>query len=135
IYVGNLVDAVFLAVEKPHAIGQVYNLTDGEAVSKRRFIEAVAAGLGVPPPAQRLPYWLAGIITRIIGRHVRRRGMNGHPIVTPATFKFMILNLDFSIEKAKRELGYQPRVPFDEAIRETMAWYREHGEPLVAAAG
>src|SRR5262249_10159582 len=28
IYVGNLVDAVFLAVEKPEAVGQVYNLTD-----------------------------------------------------------------------------------------------------------
>lgn len=135
IYIGNLVDAVFLAVEKPEAVGQAYNLTDGEPVSKRRFIEAVAAGLGQPAPAQRLPYWLAAILVRVAARHVRRHGMNGKPLITPAQFKFMILNLDFSIEKARKELGYQPRVRFDEAIRETMAWYREHGDaPLVASA-
>ena len=63
IYVGNLVEAVFLAVEKPEAVGQVYNLTDGELVSKRRFIEAIADGLGLPrPPAGRSPLWLARIV-------------------------------------------------------------------------
>src|SRR5262249_3583099 len=36
IYVGNLVEATLLAVEKPEAVGQIYNLTDGEFVSKRR---------------------------------------------------------------------------------------------------
>ena len=30
IYVGNLVDAVFLAIEKPQAVGKVYNLSVGE---------------------------------------------------------------------------------------------------------
>ena len=134
IYVSNLVDAVFLAVDKQEALGQAYNLTDGEAVTKRRFIEAVASGMGVSPPSQRLPYWLAGLAVRVVARHVRKHGMDGKAIITPAQFKFMILNLDFSIEKAKRELGYRPRVSFDDAIRETMAWYREHGEALVAAA-
>ena len=38
----------------------------------------------------------------------------------------MALNLDFSIDKAKRELGYRPRVGFDEGIQETMAWYRQN---------
>src|SRR5262249_19723772 len=50
IYIGNLVEAAFLAAEHPGAIGQVYNLTDGEAVSKRRFIETLADGVEVPRP-------------------------------------------------------------------------------------
>src|SRR4051812_13318886 len=41
IYVGNLVEAAFQAAERPGVVGQVYNLTDGERVTKRRFIEAV----------------------------------------------------------------------------------------------
>ncbi len=58
IYVGNLVDAALLAVEKPEAVGQIYNLTDGEPVSKRRFIETVAAGAGVPKPfSLGVPLW------------------------------------------------------------------------------
>ena len=60
IFVGNLVDAALLAMEKPEAVGQVYNLTDGEAVSKRRFIEAVADGIGVPRPSWLgVPLWTA----------------------------------------------------------------------------
>src|SRR5262249_4796953 len=55
IYIGNLLEAVFLAVEKPHAVGQVYNLTDGEPVSKRRFFEAVADGMGLKKSKQLLP--------------------------------------------------------------------------------
>ena len=63
IFVGNLVDATLLAMEKPEAVGQVYNVTDGEAVSKRRFIEAVADGVGAPrPPALGVPLWLARIV-------------------------------------------------------------------------
>jgi len=127
IYIGNLVDAVFLAAEQPWAVGQVYNLTDGEFVSKRRFIEAVAEAMGFKKPKQLLPRWLAGILVRLVERRVRRAGPNGKTVLTPAQFKFLLLNLDFSIEKAKRELGYRPRVGFDEGMRQTMAWYKDRG--------
>jgi nucleoside-diphosphate-sugar epimerase len=127
IYIGNLVDAVFLAVEKPGAIGQVYNLTDGEVVSKRRFFEAVSDGMGLPRSKQRLPRWLAGIVARVLERRMRRADARGkQPIITPAQFKFLLLNLDFSIEKAKRELGYRARFTFDQGMRETLAWYKQN---------
>jgi nucleoside-diphosphate-sugar epimerase len=53
IYVGNLVEAALLAVEKPEAVGRIYNLTDGELVSKRRFIESIADGVGVVDGTRR----------------------------------------------------------------------------------
>jgi nucleoside-diphosphate-sugar epimerase len=127
IYVGNLMEAVFLAVEKPEAVGQIYNLTDGEFVSKRRFFEAVADGMGLSRSKQILPRWLAAIVVRQLERQMRRAIAKGKkPLVTPAQFKFLLLNLDFSIEKAKRELGYRPRFTFDEGMRETLAWYRQN---------
>jgi sterol-4alpha-carboxylate 3-dehydrogenase (decarboxylating) len=33
----------------------------------------------------------------------------------------------FRIDKARRVLGYEPRVPLDEGLRETMDWYRAEG--------
>ena len=64
---------------------------------------------------------------RILWRQVRRATAAGRtPWLTPAQFKFLLLNLDFSIEKAKRELSYQPRVSFDDGLRQTMAWYRQN---------
>jgi nucleoside-diphosphate-sugar epimerase len=126
IYVGNLVDAVFLAVDNPNAPGQAYNLTDGEVVTRQRFINAISDGMGLAHPRQILPRWLAGVLVRILQRQIRRAGTDGKPFLSHAQLKFLVLNLDFSIEKAKRELGYRPRVPFDEAMRQTMASYREN---------
>ena len=60
------------------------------------------------------------------GARARRRGDKVAPPVTQGRLKFMGLNLDFSIEKAKRELGYQPRVSFDEGMRQTTAYYKQH---------
>jgi nucleoside-diphosphate-sugar epimerase len=128
IYVGNLVDAILLALEKPQAAGQVFNLTDGEYVSKRRFIETIADGVGQPRP--RLlgpPLWLAKFLANRMEKRARRNNAPNPPLLTQARVKLLGLNLEFSIEKAKRELGYQPRVSFDEGMKQTIAWYRENG--------
>jgi nucleoside-diphosphate-sugar epimerase len=128
IYVGNLVDAVFLAIDNPAAVGQAYNLTDGERVTKQRFFEAVCNGLNLPKPHQRLPRWLAALAVRGLRWQQRRALRKGKkPWLTPAQYKFLLLNLDFSIDKAKRELGYQPRFSFDQGIQETIAWYKQKG--------
>jgi nucleoside-diphosphate-sugar epimerase len=136
IYVGNLVDAVFLAIEKPQAVGNVYNLTDGEYVSKKRFIETITGALNLPPPPPvPVPLWLARIIAWTMERKARMVGATEAPRLTQARLKFLGLNLDFSIERARRELGYQPRVPFDKAMEETMAWYKEKTDQCTAAVG
>jgi len=126
IYVKNLVGAILLAAEKPEAVGQVYNLTDDEPVSKRRFFEAIADGMSLPRPSKSIPLWLARLLARVMERRARRRGSERAPRLTQARLKFLGLNLDFSIDKAKRELGYRPTFAFDEAIRETMDWYRQN---------
>jgi nucleoside-diphosphate-sugar epimerase len=35
------------------------------------------------------------------------------------------------IQKAKATFGYEPRIPFPEGLRRTIAWYRAHPEALV----
>ncbi|HMF13061.1 MAG TPA: NAD-dependent epimerase/dehydratase family protein, partial [Gemmataceae bacterium] len=126
IYVANFVDAIFLALEKPNAVGHVYNLTDGESVSKRKFIETLVKGLDLPkPPPLSVPIWLARILAGIMEGLARLKNSPTPPLLTKARVKFLGLNLDFSIEKAKRELNYQPRFSFDQGIQETIAWYRQ----------
>jgi nucleoside-diphosphate-sugar epimerase len=123
IYVGNLIDAIFLAIDNPNAVGQVYNLTDGEFISKRQFIEAVADGANVARPSRSVPLWIARLGAWFMERRARRAGATEAPRLTQARLKFLGLNLDFSIQKARSELGYQPRVHFADGIKQTMAWY------------
>ena len=124
IFIRNLVDVVFLAVGQESAVGQAYNLTDGQRVSKQQFVEAVADAMDLPRPARRPPYWLAWIVTWGFEKAARLRGATEAPRFNFTRWKFIALNLDFSIDKAKRELGYRPRVHFEEAIEETMAWHK-----------
>ena len=62
--VGNIADAVLLAIDSPTAVGEIFNITDGEFVSKRRFFETVADGLGLPRPRSfpPVPVWLARML-------------------------------------------------------------------------
>jgi nucleoside-diphosphate-sugar epimerase len=127
IYVGNLVEAAVLAAEKPAAAGQIFNLTDGEMVSKRRFVEAIADGVGVPRPhPYRVALWLARLIAWWQEGRARRRNSPTPPRLTQGRLKFMGLNLDFSIDKARKQLGYSPRFTFDQGIQETVAWFKHH---------
>lgn len=127
IYIGNLIEAIFLAIEKPQAVGQIFNLTDGEFISKRRFIDAIINSLQLKRLRPLIPpLWLAKIVASVMERQALRQGAETAPVLTQAGIKFMGLNLDFSIQKAKRELGYQPHVGFDQGMAETMAWYRQN---------
>jgi nucleoside-diphosphate-sugar epimerase len=126
IYVGNLVEAIFLAIDAPQAVGQIYNLTDGERVTKKKFFETVADALGTPRPRRPIPLFLAKIIARILEGRARRIGKKEAPRVTQARVKLLGLDLDFSIEKAKRELGYAPSVGFDRGMKETLEWFKQN---------
>lgn len=116
-YVGNLVDAILLAIDNPAAVGEVFNITDGEFVSKRRFFEAVADGLKLPRPKMSVPVFLARFLANWRERVFRRRNKPHPPRITQAQLKFAGLNLDFSIAKARQKLGYTPRVHFEHGMK------------------
>jgi len=124
-YVDNLVEAIFLAAENPKAIGEVFNITDGEFITKKRFFEALADGLELPRPKGSIPLFLARILARWREAKFRRQNRPTPPRITQASLKFAGLNLDFSIAKARTILGYDPKVGFDEGMAKSIAWMRE----------
>ncbi|HQR43044.1 MAG TPA: NAD-dependent epimerase/dehydratase family protein, partial [Gemmatales bacterium] len=127
IHVKNIVDAVFLAIEKPNAVGQVYNLTDDEIVTKKRFMETVAETAGLPKPTRHVPLAVAKVLATIMESVARMRGARQAPLITRARIKFLGLNLGYSCEKIKQQLGYVPRVKFAEGMPEAVRWVMENG--------
>jgi nucleoside-diphosphate-sugar epimerase len=132
IFVGNLVEAIMLAIENSAAIGQVYNVTDDDPTSKRRFFGTAARLAGLPEPTRSIPLGLARFLAPI---SVFIAGLRGTPpLINPARIKFLGLNLDYNCAKIKRELGYKPRWTFDQGMKETIDWFRAEGLIRAAAA-
>jgi nucleoside-diphosphate-sugar epimerase len=121
VYVKNLVQAIFLAAEIPGAVGEVFNITDGARVSKKDFVGRVAELAGLPRPRRKIPLWLAWTLAVLMERRARRKNSPTPPLVNKARYKFLGLNLDYSTEKARRVLGYNPAYTTDEGLAAAMA--------------
>jgi nucleoside-diphosphate-sugar epimerase len=132
IYVKNLVHGILLAAEAPGAVGEVFNLTDGVRVTKRQFVGRVAELAGLRPPTRRIPLWLARTLAVAMEGVAKARGAMEPPLVNKARYKFLGLNLDYSIEKARRVLGYQPPYTTDEGLVAAMAEFAGARRPAEA---
>ncbi len=126
-YVGNVIDAVLLAIRRDDVIGEVFNLTDGRLVSKREFASGIARRAGLPEPKKSVPLPVAKTAARVLETIYRGLGKKEAPLPSMATVKFLGLNLDYSIDKARDRLGYDPQVSFDEGMDQTFAWLRAEG--------
>lgn len=127
-YVGNLADAIFLGIENEESRGKVFNIRDDRLVSKQEFMETIAGLAGYEPPKTRpVPMFVAQGLAKILESTYRLLGKKEAPILNSARIKFLGLNLDFCIDKARRELGYAPKMDFKDAMGETMAWFKSEG--------
>lgn len=121
IYVKNLVQAIFLAAEVDGAVGEVFNVTDGGKVTKKQFVGRVAELAGLKPPSRKIPLWFAWTLAVLMERRAKRKKSPVPPLVNKARYKFLGLNLDYSIEKARRVLGYDPAYTTERGLVEAMA--------------
>ncbi len=121
VYVGNFVDAVFLALSNDQALGETFNVRDQRLVTREEYLMTVADYLGKPRPGS-VPLWLARLACPFIEGFAKLKGATQPPLLTGATIKFMALNLDYSIEKAKRVLGYEAKVDFKTGMKEALDW-------------
>lgn len=92
--VSNLADGLFLALINPQAVGDVFNLAGGNEISVKQIATLAVELTNSKSEIQHLP---------------QREGEQG-------------LRLVPDISKAKRILGYEPRVSFEQGMRETAMW-------------
>lgn len=131
IYVGSLAEALFLAATRPDAVGEVFLVTDGESTTRVRLLEIVCEETGYPAPTQHAPKWLARLACPIVeGIHSLRRSRDP-PFVNRFRLKFMATPLTYCIDKARRLLGYEPKMSTEEGLRRTLAWFRKNRPDLM----
>jgi nucleoside-diphosphate-sugar epimerase len=115
-HVDNLILGLRLAAETPAAAGQVYHLTDGEAVTAREVIDGLAALLGKARPRWSVPFfviYLAAATMEGVARLLCRRSP---PPFTRYGVRLMASDCRYDNRKAERELGFRPTVSFRQGL-------------------
>jgi nucleoside-diphosphate-sugar epimerase len=122
VYVDDLVSGLVLAVEQPEAAGQVFTVSGSHGVSAKEFFAHYFRMLGKRGPLC-LPTRVAVTAARVAGATERLRGNRTEFNAT--SMLYLARPGGYSIEKARRLLGYQPQIDLDEGMRRTEAWLRE----------
>ncbi|GFH46783.1 NAD-dependent epimerase/dehydratase [Chaetoceros tenuissimus] len=94
-YIADIVDGIVRAVDRPHPY-EVFNLGKGNGTSLKEFID---------------------LVQKHVGKKANIKVMPDQPGDVPYTCA--------DVSKAYRLLGYKAKVPFEEGIRRTAAWYKE----------
>ena len=125
VYIESLVDAFELAAEKEDIGGEVYLIGDEQYYSIEELVKHIASTINVSVQILHLPFmplWLGASVCEKVCELFR---------LTPPLFRRRVewfrQTRAFSINKAKHELNYQPRIGLTEGLSKTAQWYREHG--------
>lgn len=94
LFVGNLVDAIVLALDHPAAAGRMYNVTDPRDVSTPELISEIAAALGRRPRLLPCPVGVLRAAAALAGRSEE--------------FSRLVDNMAVDASRMRTELGWQP---------------------------
>jgi sterol-4alpha-carboxylate 3-dehydrogenase (decarboxylating) len=121
-YISNLVDAVVSAEDRlvpgSPVGGQAYFVTNGEPIAFFDFIENYLVAMGHPPIKGKVPYWLAYSVAAIAEAIDTLKGgtLNDEDGLSRFSIRYMVTHHYFNIAKAKRDLGWTPKVSLKEGI-------------------
>lgn len=126
VYVKDLVQAVFLALEKG-VVRREWFVTDGKVYDSRAFAELIRKELGnpwmihltCPLVILRAISWVCELVSKFTRKPVTLNG-DKYKIMRQRNWKCNIRPLE-------EELGYQPQYPLERGVKETMDWYKKEG--------
>jgi nucleoside-diphosphate-sugar epimerase len=124
VHVHDVAEAHLLAGTSDSAVGQAYNVTDGERHTIRELVDLVGRLAHLPPHLMRVPYPLALGGAAVAAAFSALRGKR--PLITPGTVRAMTRDHHYRIEKARAELGFVPKIKLEEGWRETVEWFKTH---------
>ncbi|CUS98385.1 NAD-dependent epimerase/dehydratase family protein [Candidatus Chrysopegis kryptomonas] len=125
VYVSDLVDGFILAGESERSTGEIYFIS-GEGIYTWREIEdAVLKSLDRKVIKLKIPAPFLYSFAFISEMFFKIRG-KASPLNVEKVKDLRQKNWACSIEKAKKELGFVPKVSLEEGMRKTMKWYVEN---------
>lgn len=114
-YIDDIVEGTILATKKDKTNGAVYNIAKGKGISILELAQKIVKITGTKSKI------------RLAGTNEYKTIKKGLPCgITKKIGRRFVdeRNYEADISRAKRELGYRPRVTLEEGIRETFQWIK-----------
>lgn len=105
-------------------VGERYIL-GGENLTLKQILDKMSAVTGLPSPTMQVPHAVA-MAFAFVDENIQGRLLGKEPRATVEAVRMGKKKMFASSAKAERELGFHV-VPVYEALRQAIAWFREHG--------
>jgi len=125
VYIDNLVDAFMLTLEPEKGKGGTYIIGDEEYLPIKELILKTGRAMGINIKIVHFPLFPLIVAGHVCEKSCKPFGIA--PPIFPRRVDWYRQIRAFEIEKAKKELGYFPKIGIDEGLRRTAQWYKESG--------
>lgn len=125
-YVKDLAHAVSLSMQKDMENGEILHIADPEPYDWNQMGRLAGRILGKNPWHVRLPFfaaYLAAWVSDLISQATNSPSIFSRQKLNEMKQKAWIADTS----KAQKRLGYHPQYTLEEGLRETLAWYIQHG--------
>jgi nucleoside-diphosphate-sugar epimerase len=126
VHVDDLVEGIMLCGTIEKAIGGIYILGGDGYVTLNELVSVIAQSLDVPVPKLKFPFfwpvWAGAFACEVLCWPF---GIN--PPIFRRRVDIFRKSRAFDISKAKKDLGYEPKVSLKEGIMKTADWYKKEG--------
>ena len=127
-YIDNVAHAHLLAAENLDAagaaMGRAYFISQGEPVALWPWINQLFSHLDIAPVRAKIPFAVAYGLGALLEGCYTLGWKSGEPPMTRFVAEQLARSHYFSIDRARRDLGYQPLVTHEEGLRRTVAWLK-----------
>jgi len=126
-FITDIVNGMISASESPIAAGETYHLGEEKTYSTNEVMNIIAKALGKKTVRLKIPYSvlsLAALLFELNAKITGTKPVFQRQAVTDY-FKHRYWRVDVS--KAKREFGFEAKVPFETGAKITADWYKKEG--------
>ena len=124
VYIDNLVDGIVLAATRDTALGRTYHFRDDYAVTWKEYFSDLASAIDATPRFAVLPFPVVWGVASLFDRVLRPIGIETE--MTRQVIGLTGRDNDVDTTRAREDLGWRTRVPYEEAI-ETIRDYARQG--------
>ena len=109
IFLGNLVDALFICITHPRAAGNTFLVSDGKNVSTPELIQKISLSLGKPARVFAVPPGFLRFLGKLTGKS--------------EAVSRLLDSLTVDSTKIRTELDWKPPFSMEEGLKKTARWY------------